>query len=131
MPAPVWIEKQALLALHSRSIGVHGGADGIRDEGLLDSALHRPLNRYQYEDGDDIPELAATYAVAIAKNHPFVDGNKRAAFQSAALFLRLNGLWLRADRVETTRIIFAVAAGEVDMSAFAEWLRRNSFPDQD
>lgn len=130
MADPVWIEKQALLVLHSRSLAVHGGADGIRDEGLLESALHRPVNRFQYEGVDDLAELAATYGVAIARNHPFLDGNKRAAFQSAALFLRLNGLRLSADRIDATRTVFAVAAREVDIPAFADWLRRNSRPDQ-
>jgi death-on-curing protein len=130
MRAPIWIEKQALLALHTRSIADHGGIDGIRDEGLLDSALHRPINHFQYDGVGDIAELAAIYGVAIAKNHPFIDGNKRAAFQAAVLFLRLNGLRLRADKVEATRIAFAVAAGEVEAPAFSEWLRRNSHPDQ-
>lgn len=130
MPQPVWVEKQALLVLHSRSIALHGGVDGLRDEGLLDSALHRPANRFNYDDVDDLAELAATYAVGVASNHPFIDGNKRAAFQSAALFLRLNGSRLTADRVEATKVIFAVAAGRIDIKALAGWLRENCTTDQ-
>lgn len=126
MDEPVWIEKQALLVLHSRSIALHGGAEGLRDEGLLDSALQRPLNRFHYDGVSDTTALAAVYGVAIAKNHPFIDGNKRAAFQSAALFLRLNGRRLRADRVEATRAILAIAAGDVDLEGFANWIQANS-----
>jgi death-on-curing protein len=126
MLKPVWIDRQALLVLHSRSIAIHGGVEGLRDEGLLDSALHRAQNRFHYEGVSEIAELAATYGVAIAANHPFVDGNKRAAFQCAALFLRLNGWRLVADRVDATRAVVGLAAGDLDQSGFADWVRANS-----
>lgn len=125
MTEPVWIRKEALLALHGRSLSVHGGAEGLRDEGLLESALARPMNRHAYDGVEDVIELAATYGVAIAGNHPFVDGNKRAAFQCVLMFLALNGLRLRADRVEATRMMQQVAAGETDIQTLADWVRDN------
>ncbi|HQN51718.1 MAG TPA: type II toxin-antitoxin system death-on-curing family toxin, partial [Phenylobacterium sp.] len=88
---PRWVLKDALLVLHDRSIALHGGAPGLRDEGLLESAMARAANRFHYEGVTDVCELAATYLVALASNHPFVDGNKRTAFLAAALFLALNG----------------------------------------
>src|SRR5665213_4299634 len=125
MGEPVWVDKRALLVLHSRSIAVHGGAEGLRDEGLLDSALHRPWNHFRYEGVADLADLAAVHGAAIAGNHPFVDGNKRAAFQCVALFLRLNGLRLRADRIEATRMVLAIAAGDLAVDDFARWVKAN------
>jgi death on curing protein len=119
-----WIDKQALLLLHDESLAEHGGSAGIRDEGLLDSALGRPLNLEAY-DKPDFADLAASYAVGIAKNHPFVDGNKRAAFLATGLFLYLNGYRLSVSQAEATLTMLAVAAGEIDEAAFAEWLRRH------
>ncbi len=121
--APVWVRVEALKVLHERSLAVHGGPSGVRDEGLLESALERPKNRFHYEGVADIVELAATYAMAISGNHPFVDGNKRAAFHAMAMFLRLNGLRLVADQADAARTIFKLAAGELDISALADWLR--------
>jgi death-on-curing protein len=123
---PRWPEKQSLLVLHDRSIALHGGAPGLRDEGLLESALARPLNRFQYEGIDDVCVLAATYLVAIASNHPFVDGNKRAAFLAAGLFLRLNGRRLVAEQADAARAVLAVAAGQRDIEQLAEWIRARS-----
>lgn len=126
---PVWVAKQAIIALHDRSLALHGGPAGIRDEGLLDSALQRPLNRFQYEDERRLSVLAATYAVGIASNHPFVDGNKRAAYQAMILFLAMNGAPLGADRVDATITMLSVAAGDIDIDALADWIRRNSTAD--
>ncbi len=128
MSEPVWIRKEALLALHARSLALHGGAEGVRDESLLESALMRPVNRFQYEGTVDPCVLAATYAVAMSANHPFVDGNKRAALTCLLLFLAENGLRLRADRVETTRVMVSVAAGDIDIDALAAWISANSSP---
>lgn len=120
---PVWVLVQALKVLHERSLALHGGPSGVRDEGLLESALERPANRFHYDGVDDLLDLAATYAVAISSNHPFVDGNKRAAFQAMALFLRLNGLRLQAEQAEAARMFFRLAAGQVEIPALAAWLR--------
>lgn len=119
-----WVDKQALLLLHDESLAEHGGASGLRDEGLLDSALARPLNRAAYET-PDVATLAASYGVGVAKNHAFVDGNKRAAFLCVGLFLAINGWRLQASQLEATSAMLAVAAGELDEAAFAEWLRRH------
>lgn len=120
---PVWVRIEAFKVLHERSLALHGGPSGVRDEGLLESALERPKNRFHYEGVDDVVELAATYAVAVSSNHPFVDGNKRAAFHAMTLFLRLNGLRLVADQADAARTIFKLAAGELDIRALTEWLR--------
>lgn len=121
----VWIDKRALLLLHDESLAEHGGAAGMRDEGLLDSALARPLNLVAYGD-PDVFDLAAAYAVGVAKNHPFVDGNKRAAFLAAGLFLALNGKRLTASQFDATTTMLGVAAGQVDEPSFARWLRANA-----
>jgi death-on-curing protein len=120
-----WIDKQALLLLHDESLADHGGASGLRDGGLLDSALARPLNLVAYGD-PDFADLAASYGVGLAKNHPFVDGNKRAAFLSVGLFLILNGYRLTVGQAAATIAILEVAAGELDEAAFAAWIRTNS-----
>jgi len=117
-----WISKQALLLLHDESLAEHGGGSGLRDEGLLDSALARPVNLAAYGE-PDVAALAASYGVGVAKNHPFVDGNKRAALLAAGLFLYLNGWRLQATQAETTLTVLGVAAGEVSEEAFAAWLR--------
>ncbi len=122
---PVWIEPEALLTLHERTIALHGGVEGLRDAGLLESALMRPMNRFQYEGVGELPTLAAVYADAISSNHPFTDGNKRAAFQALTLFLRLNGLRLTANQVDAARTILKFAAGELEVEALASWVRAN------
>jgi death-on-curing protein len=122
---PVWLEENALLLLHRESLAEHGGGEGIRDIGLLRSAMARPQNLLAYGDEGDIATLAAAYAVGIARNHPFVDGNKRAALIAAAVFLLLNGLELIADQADATVTMLALAAGELDEAGFAAWLREN------
>lgn len=122
-----WIDRRALLLLHDESIAEHGGAAGIRDEGLLESALTRPLNLVAYGD-PDWAELAASYGVGLAKNHPFVDGNKRAAFLAVGLFLALNGYRLVATQADATLTMLSVAAGSLDEPGFATWLRTHSRP---
>ena len=122
-----WIDKRLLLLLHDESLAEHGGLAGMRDEGLLDSALIRPRNLLAHGD-PDFAALAAAYGVGLAKNHPFVDGNKRAAFLSIGLFLAINGLRLVATQADATLTMLAVAAGEIDEAALGEWIRRNSRP---
>ncbi len=123
-----WISKRALIILHDESLATHGGGSGIRDEGLLDSALARPENLLAYADAShppDISALAAAYCVGLAKNHPFVDGNKRAAFLATGLFLYLNGHRLTATQADATLTVLGVAAGDISENAFAAWLRRH------
>ena len=124
-----WVSKQALVLLHGESLATHGGLEGMRDEGLLESALMRPQNTVAYADADSAPDaaaLAASYGVAIARNRPFIDGNKRAAFLAVGLFLYLNGLRLQASQVDATVTMLAVAAGDMPEEAFAAWLRAHS-----
>lgn len=125
---PRWLTVDSILILHDRSLALHGGAPGLRDEGLLDSAMSRPQNRFHYEGETDLCVLAAVYAAGISGNHPFADGNKRAAFLAAGLFLAKNGLELDVDEGEATAVVLALAAGELDIERLAEWLRRNVKP---
>jgi len=120
---PKWIDRKALLLLHDESLSLFGGARGIRDEGLLDSALGRPVNKYLYESITDLAELAAAYAYGVAKNQAFVDGNKRAAFLSMGLFLTINGKRLRAKQVDAIHVILALAAGELPDAELATWIK--------
>ena len=122
MSGPVWISQTALILLHAELLAEHGGAEGIRDLGLLESALARPRNLYLYENISQPAQLAASYATGIARNHPFVDGNKRAAFLAAGLFLALNDRRLSADRAEATRAMQAAAAGTLPEQTLAEWI---------
>ena len=117
-----WIDRRLLTLLHDESLAMHGGASGLRDEGLLDSALARPLNLASYGQ-PDVSELAARYAFGLARNHPFVDGNKRAAFLAVGMFLGLNGHRLTASQAEATVAMFELAAGEWDEATLAAWLR--------
>lgn len=119
-----WIDKRVLQLLHDESLAEHGGASGVRDEGLLDSALARPLNLAAYAE-PDAAELAASYALGLAKNHAFIDGNKRAGFLAMGLFLFLNGYRLTASQADATVTMLAVAAGELDETQLADWVRRN------
>jgi death-on-curing protein len=120
---PVWVRIEAIKVLHERSLALHGGPSGVRDEGLLESALERPKNRFHYDGVSDQIALAATYAVAVSGNHPFVDGNKRAAFHTMTLFLRVNGKRLIADQADAARTIFKLAAGEIGELELTDWLR--------
>ena len=126
-PEPVWLLRNAVLAFHSRQLAEHGGGEGLRDEGLLDSALNRPLNKFAYEE-PDLFDLAAAYAYGIAANHPFVDGNKRTGFLAAAVFLEINGFSLRAGEVDATLKTIALAASEISDVEYAAWLRENAAP---
>ena len=128
MTEPVWVEKGALLLLHGKSLARFGGLEGVRDEGLLDSALARPLNAFHYDGLRDIAGLAASYAFGLAKNHPFADGNKRAAFMAVGLFLGANGWELDADPAEAIRAVLALAGGEIGEGEFAAWLRLHIKP---
>jgi death on curing protein len=125
MPQFRWIDKHLLIILHDESLAMHGGASGIRDEGLLDSALHRALNLAMHGN-PDYADLAAAYGIGLVKNHAFVDGNKRVAFLSVGLFLMLNGYKLTATQVDATLMMLAVAASEISEAQFAEWIRNNS-----
>ena len=119
---PVWLDATIALAVHDRQLAEHGGRQGVRDPALLESALARPVNRWGYGD-DDRCALAAAYAFGIARNHPFVDGNKRTAWVFARLFLALNGLALRFAPEDAVRAMLALAAGELDEEELARWFR--------
>ncbi len=121
---PVWILEETVHALHNRQLDEHGGGEGIRDLGLLDSALNAPKNKFHYEKAD-IPELAASYAFSLAKNHPFVDGNKRTAYVCMRLFLKLNGKDIDATREEKVRIMLDLARGAVDQSELTNWINKH------
>jgi death-on-curing protein len=124
---PLWVTARAVLAAHDRLLAAHGGAKGLRDPGLLESALARPRQHYAY-GSPDIIELAAIYTVGIVRNHPFVDGNKRAGFATGVAFLLLNGFELRATEQEATQGVLALAAGELDEAGYTVWLRANVKP---
>lgn len=120
-----WIEPSVILAVHDEQIAEHGGLAGIRDRGLLDSALARPAHLVGYGNPDHA-DLAASYGFAIANNHPFIDGNKRTAFVAVELFLALNGWKLIAQDADAMLAMLAVAAVTIDETGFADWIRRNS-----
>jgi death-on-curing protein len=122
MAEPIWVEQRVILAVHDRQLAEHGGSPGIRDAGLLESALSRPVNAYLYET-PDLCDLAALYAAGIARNHPFIDGNKRTAFMAAYIFLRSNRLSLHAAEDEATATMLALASGSMTEQAYADWLR--------
>ena len=122
-----FIERRALLLLHDESLAEHGGAPGLRDEGLLDSALARPLNLVAYGE-PDLAALAAAHGVGLAKNHAFVDGNKRATFLAAGLFLALNGQRLAATQADATLTMLAIASGALGEDEFAAWIRAHQQP---
>jgi death-on-curing protein len=122
---PKWIDKRALLLLHEESLAMFGGSRGMRDEGLLDSALARPVNKFLYEKVADLASLAAAYGFGIAKNHAFVDGNKRAAYLAMGLFAALNGKRLRPDQVDAIQTILELAAGNLDEAGLAKWIGAN------
>ncbi len=118
----VWLEKRTLLILHDQTIMKHGGSRGIRDEGLLESALARPQNLLAYRENVSLAELGAAYAFGIAKNHPFVDGNKRAAFAGLGTFLKANGWNLTATKVGATLTFLKLAASELTEEELAAWI---------
>jgi death on curing protein len=122
-----WIDARAIRAIHDEQLAEHGGGAGTRSEALLESALSRPINLAAYGE-PDTADLAASYAVGLAKNHPFVDGNKRTAFVALELFLYLNGFELTADDVSSVTTMLAVAAGEINEEELAEWIRQHTAP---
>lgn len=119
---PLWLTYDQVIAVHSRQLRRFGGAPGLRDEGMLRSALERPINKYEEAE---LPVLAAAYAFGLAKNHAFVDGNKRIAFMCMMLFLRNNGVAFKPDPAHATAIILALAAGEVSEESLTRWIRDN------
>lgn len=125
---PLWLDKRAVLLLHEESLAMFGGARRLRDAGLLDSALARPFNQYQYDEVRDLASLAAAYGYGIAKNHAFVDGNKRAAFLSIGVFLAINRRRLVAEQLAAIRTMLALAAGALTETQLADWIRQHLLP---
>jgi death on curing protein len=123
---PRWLNATMIRAIHTSQVQEHGGSLGLRDPGLLDSALERPRNRLHYEPESDLFALAASYGFGLAQNHPFVDGNKRVAFQAMYVFLALNGLRIEAEEPEVVRLVLALASGELPEHELADWLRQHS-----
>jgi death on curing protein len=121
---PLWITYEQAIAIHSRQLRRFGGAAGLRDEGMLRSALERPVNKWRYEQSE-LAELASAYAFGLAKNHAFVDGNKRIAFMAMMIFLRRNGVDFQPDPAHATAMILALAAGEVSEESLTRWIRDN------
>jgi death-on-curing protein len=131
---PKWVTYDQVVAIHSRQLRRFGGAPGLRDDGMLRSALERPVNKWQYEQADldasdldasDLATLAAAYAFGLAKNHAFVDGNKRAAFMTMVVFLRKNDVRFAPDQAHATAMMISLAAGEVSEQSLARWIRDN------
>ena len=122
----VWLDEPIALAVHDRSLVLHGGAAGVRDAGLLQSALARPLQLEAYGENVDPSDLAAAYTCGIVRNHPFVDGNKRTGFVLGILFLELNGCRFDADEAEAAEAVLAVASGSMNDAAYARFLRERS-----
>lgn len=122
MVEPRFLNADIAFAVHERQLAEHGGLSGIKDAGLLESAVTRPLNKHAYGE-DDLCALAAAYAFGIARNHAFNDGNKRTAWVMARLFLRLNGLTIAFDKADAIRTVLALAAGELPEETLADWFR--------
>ena len=127
MTEPVWIDLEVVLAIHDEQLAEHGGQPGVRDRGLLESAMARPRNKFAYGE-TALPRLAASHAFGISRNHPFLDGNKRTSLVVAELFLALNGLELTASDTECVTTILSLAAGEISEDELAEWIEANSAP---
>ena len=125
MKRPTWIEEEDVLALHERLLALHGGAPGIRDRGLLQSALARPRQHFAYDAQPNLINLAAVYTVGIVKNHPFLDGNKRTGFVVGVMFLELNGYRFIASEEEAAQAVLSVAAGKMREEAYTAFLRAN------
>lgn len=125
MREPVWIDERDTLALHDRLLALDGGAAGVRNRGLLQSALARPQQLHAYGDDPDTVDMAAAYAGGIARNHPFVDGNKRTAFVVGVLFLEINGYRFAASEEDATQAVLGLADGSIDETSFIRWLRAN------
>ncbi len=122
MNEPKWLSRTALELLHAESLATFGGAEGMRDSGLFESALARPQHRFHYEPDSRLAGLAASYAFGLTKNHPFVDGNKRMAFLAILLFLEINGQRLSFDKIDAIKLMLSLAAGEVTEEELAVWI---------
>ncbi len=125
MTEPVWIDEREVLSLHDRLLALDGGAAGLRDKGLLESALARPRQIHAYADNPDLIDMAAAYMAGIVRNHPFLDGNKRTGFVIGVLFLEINGHHFTAREEDATQAVLGLAAGTMDEPGFAAWLRAN------
>jgi death-on-curing protein len=123
---PVWIDERDAFALHDRLLALDGGAAGVRDAGLLQSALARPRQLYSYGDNPDLAAIATAYTGGIIRNHPFVDGNKRTGFIVGVLFLEMNGYDFTATEADATQAVLGLAAGSLDEAGFAAWLRTHA-----
>lgn len=124
MNEPFWLTRQMIVAIHDEQLAIHGGASGLRDKGMLESALDRPKNKWSYENAD-LAELAAAYAFGIARNHPFVDGNKRTSLLALYTFLGVNGIDFVVPEAEAAAMILSLAAGEVSEQSLTRWIRDN------
>jgi death on curing protein len=122
---PIWIDERDALALHDRLLALHGGAAGLRDAGLLKSAMARPQQHFAYAESADIIDMATAYTAGIVRNHPFIDGNKRTGFVVGILFLELNGYRFRASEEDAAQAVLELAAGHVDETGFTAFLRAN------
>lgn len=125
MMAPIWIEEAVVIAIHRRQLAEHGGSDGIRDKGLLESALFRPKNKYNYGN-PTIFELAAAYGYGIAKNHPFIDGNKRTSYVVTRTFLKLNGCDIQASAIEKYQMWMRLASSQINEAELVKWISEKS-----
>ena len=125
MREPVWVEERDALALHDRLLALYGGASGVRDRALLQSALTRPRQQYAYAEKPDIIDMAAACTGGILRNHPFIDGNKRTGFVVGILFLELNGYRFTASEEDATQAVVSLAAGSLNESGYAAFLRAN------
>lgn len=128
MNEPRWLSQSVVLTIHADQIRSHGGSLGLRDRGLLQSALDRPRNRFHYEPDSGLFSLAAAYGFALANNHPFIDGNKRVAFQAMYVFLGLNGFRIEAPEEAVVSVMLSVASGEFDEERLVSWLEAHTAP---
>jgi death-on-curing protein len=127
---PQWIEERVCLTLHDRLLAFHSGASGVRDEGLLQSALVRAKQLAAYDDGADIVDMATAYTAGVVKNHPFLDGSKRTGFVVGILFLEINGFRFAASESAAAEAVIALAAGELDEAGYTAFLRENVTPER-
>jgi death on curing protein len=124
MTEPHWLSRRIIQAIHDEQLAIHGGASGLRDEGMLESALDRPKNKWTYEQAD-LAQLAAAYAYGVARNHPFIDGNKRSALLALYTFLGINGIDFIVPEADAAAVILSLAAGEVSEESLTRWIRDN------
>ena len=124
MSEPIWLDVDEVIDMHAEQLAIFGGPGGVRDRGLLESAILRPVNQWRYGQ-TDMAALAAAYAYGLARNHAFVDGNKRIAFHAMMVFLRLNGIAFAPDPAHASAIILSLAAGEVSEESLTRWIRDN------